>query len=319
MYEISENDNLKILRLNKIADLKCGENSHQYAKLYNADLTVAYTVLNDKKLGYNNILNLTEVLNLASEFYDVNAVAIVRHTKPCGVALGRTIYEAYTKAFDCDPMSSYNGTVGFSQTVDYDSAKHLNSMAVEAVIAPDYEPKALELLKENAHLKIVQLNSSLKSYKKMLFEEIKVTPFGVLLQNRDDADLDVNKFKVVTRVKPTVEQVEDSVFGWKVVKHAKTNSAVVVKDLQTLAIGQGYTNALAAIEGTLNVVADSAKDAILVSDEMISSEDCIYAAVQNRIGLIIQPGGSMKDDKIIEMCDKYDISMIMTGISSYKH
>lgn len=308
----------KSFNFEKIKDLPYGENPHQKAAIYKNDRMVNYEVINDKELTFNNILNITEAVNIVSEFYDVNCVAMVRHNKPCAVALGRSLYDAYTKAFDCDPVSSFYGVVGFSKSVDADVAKHLNSMAVEVVVAPDFDEKAIELFKDNHDIKLVKLNTSLKEYKRLNVEEVILTPFGTLVQNCNNRELDKDNFKVVTREKPTAEQIEDAIFTWKVVKHAKTSAVVIARDFKTSAITQGKTNSLAAVENALDYACDNSKEAVLASDSVLPSEDCIYAAVQGRISLIIQPGGCVKDQKIIELCDKYGIAMITTGIRNYR-
>lgn len=308
---------MKTINLEKIIDLKYGENPHQKAALYKTENMIDYEVLNDKQLSFNNILNVTVAVNIISEFYDVNCAAVVRYSKPCGVALGRTLYEAYTKAFDCDPISSFYGVVGFSKTVDAEVAKHLNSMAVEVVVAPDFDKEALEIFKYDKIIP-VKLNTPLRKYKQLTVEEIVMTPFGALIQDRNISELDKDTFKVVTKEKPNAEQTEDAIFAWKVVKYSKTNSAVIAKDFKTFAIMQGQTNSLSAIENALNYACDNSKNAILASDSAISAEECIYAAAQGRISLIIQPGGLIKDEKIIEICNKYGISMITTGIRNYR-
>lgn len=308
----------KSFNFEKIKDLPYGENPHQQAAIYKNDRMIDYEVLNDKELTFNNILNITEAVNIVSEFYDVNCAAMVRHNKPCAVALGRSLYEAYTKAFDCDPVSSFYGVAGFSKPVDADIAKHLNSMAVEVVVAPEFEEKALELFKDNQEIKLVKLNTSLKEYKRLNVEEVIITPFGTLVQSSNNSELDKDKFQVVTREKPTAEQIEDAIFAWKVVKHAKTSSVVIARDFKTTAITQGQTNSLSAVENALNYACDNSKEAVLASDSVLPSEDCIYAAVQGRISLIIQPGGCVKDQKLIELCNKYGIAMITTGIRNYR-
>lgn len=313
-----EKSEFKSFNFEKIKDLPYGENPHQKAAIYKNDTMVEYQVINNKELTFNNILNITEAVNVVSEFYDVNCVAMVRHNKPCAVALGQTIYDAYTKAFDCDPISSFYGVAGFSKTVDAEVVKHLNSMSVEVVIAPDYTPEAIELFKDNCAIKLVQLITPLKEYRKLTSEEIMITPFGTLVQNSNNSELNKDTFKVVTKTKPTAEQIEDSIFAWKVVKHAKTNSVVIAKDFKTTAISQGNTNSAAAVENALNYACDGSKEAILASDSVLLSEDCIYAAIQGRISLIIQPGGIIKDQKLIELCDKYGIAMITTGIRNYR-
>lgn len=308
----------KTFNFEKVRDLQYGENPHQKGAIYKTERMVNYEVINGRDLSYNDILNVTEAANIVSEFYDVNAVAIIRHTKPCGVALGRSIYDAYTKAFDCDPVSSFYGTVGFSKPVDAEVAKHLNSMSVEVIIAPEFTPDAVELFEDNSSIKLVKLNTSLKDYRKLIREEVIMSPFGALVQDSNSSELDKNMFKVVTREKPTTEQIEDAVFAWKVVKYAKTNSAVIARDFKTAAIAQGQTNAIVAVEQALSYACDNSKEAVLASDATIHAEDCIYSAIQGRISLIIQPGGSVKDQNIIEVCDKYGIAMITTGIRNYK-
>lgn len=308
----------KTFNFEKIKDMKYGENPHQKAAIYKTERMVDYEIINDKELTFNNILNVTEAVNLVSEFYDVNCVSIIRHAKPCGVALGRSLYEAYTKAFDCDPISSFYGVVGFSKPVDAEVAKHLNSMAVEVIVAPDFEENAVELFKDNPDIKLVKLNTSLKEYRRLTVEEVMITPFGVLVQDRNNSELNKDMFKVVTREKPTPEQIEDAIFAWKVVKHAKTTSVVIAKDFKTTAITQGQTNATAAVENALNYACDGSKEAVLACDSLLPAEDCIYAAIQGRINLIIQPGGGIKDQKLIDVCDKYGISMITTGIRNYR-
>ena len=318
LYEQAYGTNCKSFYLEKIKDMQYGENKCQKAELYKSDLMLDYEVIDNQELSFNNIIGMTVVMDIVSEFYDVNAVAIVRHAKLCGASLGKTIYDAYTKAFDCDPLSSYNGTIGFSKIVDVDVAKHVSSMSVKLIIAPDFEPEALNILKETEGLKIVKLNTPLADYKDYLVEDIVITPFGTLVQNKNCSVLDKDLFKVVTKTKPTAEQIEDAVFAWNLVKHAKTNAAVIAKDFKMLAAGQGYTNTLFAIERALDYACDDAKDAVLATDDVLFAEECIYAAAQGRISLIIQPGGSLKDNSLIEIANKYNIAMITTGIKNLK-
>ena len=190
-------------------------------------------------------------------------------------------------------------------------------MSVEVIVAPDYDGDVINLFEDNSDIKLVKLNTSLKEYKCLNIEEIISTPFGILIQDKNNSELDKDMFKVVTKEKPTPEQIEDAVFAWKVVKYAKTNSIVIAKDFKTSAIAQGHTDTLKAVESALNYSCDNAKEAIMASDSVLHSEDCIYSAIQSRISLIIQPGGSVKDEQLIEICNKYGISMITTGIRNY--
>lgn len=310
---------IKNYGFNKIQDLRYGENPHQKAGLYSNGSVVDYEVLWGKELSYNNILDMTGAVNIVSEFFDVPAVAIVKHTAPCGVALGKDILDAYQKAFDCDPISAFGGIVAFSKEVDKQTAKLLNSVFLEVVIAPSFAEDALEILQGKKNLRIVKLNTSFEDYKKVSSEEIKVTPFGVLIQDSDKKELDKDLFKVVSKTKPTAEQIEDAVFAWKVAKHAKSNAIVIAKDFKTLAIGQGQTSRICSMEWALDYACDGSKDAVIASDGFFPAIDNIQSAAQGRIALIIQPGGSIKDKDVIEEADKYNMAMITTGIRHFKH
>lgn len=303
----------------KEQDLRYGENPHQKAQLYQSSQMVDYDILWGKELSYNNILDITSAVNIVSEFFDVPAVAIVKHLAPCGVALGTDILDAYQKAFDCDPISAFGGIVAFSKEVNEEVAKLLNSVFLEVVIAPDFSEKAIEILEGKKNIRIVKLNTPLKKYKAIANEEIRVTPFGTLIQEADQKELNKDTFKVVTKTKPTAEQIEDAVFAWKVAKHAKSNAIVIAKDFKTLAIGQGQTNRVCAMEWALDYACDGSKDAVVASDGFFPAIDNIQAAAQGRISLIIQPGGSIKDKDVIAEADKYNIAMITTGIRHFRH
>lgn len=319
LAEIFGGNEVKKFSFEKIQDLRYGENPHQKAGLYKSTIMADYEILWGKELSYNNILDMTGAVNIVSEFYDVPSVAIVKHTAPCGVALGKDILDAYKKAFDCDPISAFGGIVAFSREVTKDVAKLLSSVFLEVVIAPEFDEEAFDILKEKKNLRIVKLNTSLEDYKKIANEEVKITPFGVLIQNSDKKELDKDTFKVVSKVKPTAEQIEDAIFAWKVAKHAKSNAIVIAKDFKTLAIGQGQTSRICAMEWALNYACDGSKDAVIASDGFFPAIDNIQSAAQGRIALIIQPGGSIKDKEVIEAADKYKMSMITTGIRHFRH
>lgn len=303
----------------KQKDLRYGENPHQNAAVYSNKSLLDYEILNGKELSYNNIMDMTAATNIVSEFYDVCAVAVVKHNTPCGVALGADINEAYLKAFDCDPISAFGGIIAFSQVVNESVAKHLSSIFLEVIIAPDYTPKALEILTQKKNLRIIKLNTPLNEYKNYLSKEIKVTPFGTLVQESDTIELNKDTFNVVSKTKPTAEMIEDMIFAWKVVKHSKSNAIVVAKDFKAFGISQGQTSRIEAVECALNKACDSSKDAVLASDGFFPAIDNIQAAAQCRIAGIIQPGGSIKDKDVIATADKYNIVMITTGVRHFRH
>ncbi len=314
-----DTDNYFSLNIKKAKNLRYGENPHQKANIYYTNNTIDYAILNGKELSYNNILDAAACTNILSEFYDVNACTIIKHNTPCGAALGKDIEEAWTKALDCDPLSAFGGIVGFTQTVTENLAKQLTSMFLEVIIAPDYNPKALEILKTKKNLRVIKLNTSLIEYKNHLTEEIRITPFGTLIQSADKGELNKDSFKVVTKTKPTAEMIEDMIFAWKIVKHAKSNAIVIAKDFKVLGIGQGQTSRVDAVEIALNKACDGSKDAVLASDGFFPAIDNIQFAAQGRIAAIIQPGGSIKDEEVVKTADKYNIAMITTGMRHFKH
>ena len=258
-------------------------------------------------------------MNIVAEFYDVNACVIVKHTNPCGVALGKSVEDAWKKALDCDPLSAFGGIVAFSKEIDDTVAKHLTSMFLEVIIAPSYTSAALEILKTKKNLRVIKINTELQKYSNFVPQELKLTPFGALVQEKDTLELDPEKFKIVTKNKPTQEQIEDMVFAFKVAKHVKSNGIVVAKDLRALGICGGQTSRVGAVEIAINRVCDSPKDAVLASDGFFPAIDNIHLAAQNRIAAIIQPAGSIKDKEVIETADKMGIVMAITGIRHFKH
>lgn len=317
-YE-EDTNNYFSLNLRKAKDLRYGENPHQSASIYFTNNTIDYEVLNGKELSYNNILDATACANILSEFYDVCASVIIKHNSPCGVALGKDINEAWAKALDCDPLSAFGGVVGFTQVINEDLAKQLTAMFLEVIIAPDYTPKALSLLQTKKNLRVIKLNTSLVEYKNHMTEEIRITPFGTLVQTTDKGELDKDNFKVVTKNKPTAEMVEDMIFAWKIAKHAKSNAIVIAKDFKAIGIGQGQTSRVDAFEIALNKACDGSKDAVAASDGFLPAIDNIHVAAQGRIAAIIQPAGSIKDEDVIAEANKYNIAMIATGIRHFKH
>jgi len=305
--------------LTKTKDLRYGENPHQSAALYKYGEQIEYEFLNGKEFSYNNIMDATAALNIIAEFYDVNAAVIIKHTNPCGAALGKTLLDAWEKALDCDPLSAFGGIVAFSRKVDLEIAKRLTSMFLEVVIAPDFDDEAVCELKRKKNLRVVKLITPLKLYAGFAEKEIKFTPFGALMQEKDTKELDPETFKTVTKAKPTQEMIEDMVFAFKIAKHLKSNAIVVAKDLRTLGLCGGQTSRVGSVEIALRRVCDSAKGAVIASDGFFPATDNIEVAAQERVAGIIQPGGSIKDPDVIKLADKLNLVMVTTGIRHFRH
>jgi len=305
--------------LDKIKDLRYGENPHQKAAIYKKPSTLNYEVLQGKEISYNNMVDITSAVNIVSEFIDVPASCVIKHNNPCGVALGSDITDAYIKAYGCDPISAFGGIIGLNEPVTEEIANHAVQLFLEVIVAPDFSPEALEILGRKKNLRLVRLPFSMAEYKKTQEYSIKDLPFGTLIQTADTAQLTEENFKIATSCKPTKENIEDMVFAWKVVKHMSSNAIVVVKDLKTIGLGLGQTSRIASMEIALNQACDESKDAVIASDGFFPAIDNIHAAAQARIGAIIQPGGSIKDNDVIAEAEKFSIPMITTGIRHFKH
>lgn len=317
--EFKQELDFKNYNFNKIRNLRYGENPHQKAGLYSYNQELDWVQLQGKEISYNNILDSTSALEIASEFFDVPATVIIKHLTPCAVALASNLSASWDRALDSDPISPFGGVVAFTKTVDIDLAKKLTSMFLEVILAPDYTQSAIEEFKKKKNLRVIKVNTPYQNIKSFCDEEIRLTPFGALIQEKDKKELDKDNFKVITKKKPTQQEAEDLIFAFKVVKHVKSNAIVIAKDLRTLGICGGQTNRVGAVEIALDKVCDSPKGSVLASDGFFPAIDNVQVAAQNRVSAIIQPAGSIKDNEVIECANKMDIAMIATGVRHFKH
>ena len=310
---------MKSYTFEKIKDLKYGENPHQKAELYHYEREIEKEILSGKDLSYNDIIDCSVAIEVAVEFFDVAAAIIVHHANPCNVALAGNLSLAWDKILDSDPLSPFNSVIAFTKKIDFEFAKKIKILPVKIIIAPDFSSDALNELKQIENVKIIKINTPLKEILNFYNEEIKITPFGVLIQEKDTKELTPETFKVVTKKKPEQSEVEDMIFAFKVAKHVKSSAIVVAKDLRTLGICGGQMNSAKRLEHALQCVCDSPKNSIIAADSIFSTIDNIEIAAQNRVSGIIQPAGSIKDREVIAAADKYNISMITTGIRHLKH
>lgn len=317
--EFKIKNNEQAYYFNKLQNLRYGENPHQSASLYSYKKELDWNLLNGKEMSYNNFLDATVALEIVAEFFDVSAIAVVKHSNPCAVALASNIEQAFDKTLDSDPISPFKSTVATTKEITLSLAKKLRPMNLEVIIAPSYNSEALEELKKNKNLRILKINTPLCEILKFQDEEIKLTPFGALIQEKNNKDLDIKTFKVMTKKKPEQSELEDMIFAHKVAKHAKSNAIVVAKDLRTIGICTGQPNKIDALEVALNRVCDSNKEAVVATDGTLETAESILIMAQNRISSVIQVAKSTKDAEIAKLADKYNISMISTGIRHYKH
>lgn len=301
--------------------LRYGENPHQSGMLYsqpNAQNSILnFEQLNGKELSFNNINDLYGCLEIMREFKDSeNVVSVaIKHTNPCGVGLGGNAYEAYTKCYEADKVSIFGGIVGITSTVDSQTAKKMNEIFLEIVVAYDFTEEALKILKEKKNLRILKIN---KIEDSLQLCEMKYLDGKLLIQDKDTVL--VEKYETVTDLKPTKEQLDDMEFGMKVVKNMKSNAIAIVKNGETLALGCGQTSRIWALKNAIENNSDkNFEGAVLASDAFFPFDDCVALAHKVGINAIVQPGGSINDKKSIEACNKLGMTMVCTGIRHFKH
>ncbi|MGE5330110.1 MAG: bifunctional phosphoribosylaminoimidazolecarboxamide formyltransferase/IMP cyclohydrolase [Deltaproteobacteria bacterium] len=306
----------------KAQDMRYGENPHQSAVFYkevgkNAGTLASAVQLHGKELSFNNINDANGALELLKEFEEPTVVA-VKHTNPCGVGSADTVLEAYIKAYDCDPVSIYGGIVAINREVDAKTAEEINKIFVEILMAPSFSQEALEILKSKKNIRILQIDEILKKYPEGTRDYKKVGG-GILVQDVNSELLNQEEMKVVTKVQPPKEKMDDLMFAWKVVKHMKSNAIALVKDKQTVGLGPGQTNRVWSTSNAAERAGEKAKGAVLASDAYLPFADNVEAAAKAGITAIIQPGGSIRDQDAIDACDKAGIGMIFTGVRHFKH
>jgi len=307
----------------KQQDVRYGENPHQAAAFYRTAGVKPYglaaaQVLQGKELSFNNYLDLEAVLSGVREFTEPTAY-IVKHTSPCGVASNPSLAQAYVDALECDPLSAFGGIVGFNREVDQATAQALlDGMAkygfLECILAPAFSPEAREMLAVKKNLRLLELPdmAAQDSY------DFKRVTGGFVVQE-PDRETDPKELKVVTKVAPTAEQLEEMRFAWRVMKTTKSNAIVYAKGTKTVGIGGGLYSRVDANKLAAEKAGERAKGAVLASDAFFPQPDNIEVAHQAGIVAIIQPGGSIKDQDTIDACDKYGIAMVFTGVRHFKH
>jgi len=315
-----------VLNLNfkKLQDLRYGENPHQKAAFYQDESITEPSVsnavqLHGKELSFNNIIDLNAALEIVKEF-DEPAATIIKHTNPCGTANAGTLKQAYIDALDCDRLSAFGSVVGFNKPVDIEAAKTILEEAdfVECIIAPSYEPQALEALKAKKNLRLLEVRGY-SSNRDLEDKDLKKVVGGILVQDRDIVRLKESDLKFVTKVRPTKEQLASLLFGWVVAKHVKSNAVVLCRATKTVGVGAGQMSRVDSVMIACKKAGSRAKGSALASDAFFPKEDGIEQAAQGGVTAIIQPGGSIRDKEVIKMADKLGIAMVFTGARHFKH
>lgn len=330
----------------KAQDMRYGENPQQSAVFYNEEFIRQGSLssakqLWGKELSYNNINDANGALELLKEFGDVPAVVACKHANPCGVGTGKSIYEAYMRAYESDPVSVFGGILAISGEVDAATATEINKIFIEIVMAPSYSEEALKILEQKPNIRLLQIDNITARRDASAYDMKKVYG-GLLVQQYDECLVDgeevfterakaetvttasgktktVYGTGVVTKRKPTAEEIEAMKFAMKVVKHTKSNAIVIGKSGRTTGIGMGQTNRIWAAQQAIAHAGGEAKGSVMASDAFFPFPDCVEECVKAGITAIIQPGGSIKDAESVAACDAAGIAMVFSGKRHFKH
>ena len=309
--------------------LRYGENPHQSAKFYASAQKVPYSLataeqLHGKELSYNNIQDANAALNIVREFKEPFCVGL-KHMNPCGAATGKDVVEAWTKAYESDKVSIFGGIVAVNRELTREAAELMKPIFLEIIMAPSFSEGALEVLTTKKNLRLLKVDMETEAGEQMQYVSVNG---GLLVQKQDIETKTVTPDMCVTAAKPSEKQVEDMNFGWRMVKHVKSNAIVVVGDGHTFGVGAGQMNrvgsARIALEQAKEALAAEGKDILsagltLASDGFFPFDDSVELAAQYGIKAIVQPGGSVRDEDSIKKADECGITMLFTGMRHFKH
>ena len=310
------------LEFDLVQGLRYGENPHQQAKFYGAAEFGSYSLanakqLNGKELSYNNIQDANAALCIVREFDEPFCVGL-KHMNPCGAAIGTDVVDAWTKAYEADKVSIFGGIVAVYREVTREAAELMKPIFLEIIMAPSFSEGALEVLCTKKNLRLLQVDMT--KDERVVNQYVSVNG-GLLVQDLDKTTAEVTAEMCVTETKPTAEQVVDLNFGWRIVKHVKSNAIVVVKDGKTLGVGAGQMNRVGSAEIALKQAAAAGytEGLVLASDGFFPFDDTVTLASQYGVTAIVQPGGSVRDEDSIKKANEYGITMLCTGMRHFKH
>lgn len=308
------------IELAKVADLRYGENPHQKAALYEtqeAGGIARAEQLHGKEMSFNNYVDAEAAWNLVCDFGEL-ACAIIKHTNPSGVGTGASNEEAYRRALATDPVSAFGGIVAFNQAVDAEVAASVNEIFTEVVVAPDFADEALEIFQKKKNLRVLRVRKN----ENTASLEYKQISGGFLVQDRDILQISAKDLRIVSEKQPTEAEIRALLFAWKVCKHVKSNAIVFANESQTVGVGAGQMNRVDSVR----IAAARAerfdlplKNSVLASDAFFPFRDNIDEAAKFGISAIIQPGGSVKDEEVIQATNEHNLAMVFTGARHFKH
>ena len=308
------------LTYSKHSDMRYGENPHQNAAAFKIPGDKSNGILNakihqGKKLSYNNIMDADAALSCLKEFKST-ACVIVKHANPCGVALGTNMLDVYKRAFAADSISAFGGIIAINQPCDDILAEEISKVFVEIVLAPAFTKKSLDIFSKKKNLRVLEVGN-IESRDQLL--EVRNIVGGVIVQETDVSILSKSELKTVTDLEPSEEEINTMLFGWKVLKHIKSNGILVVKDNTTVGVGAGQVSRVDSVDIAMNKSGKEIKDSILCSDAFFPFRDSIDKIAGSGIKAVLQPGGSVRDDEVISACNEHGIAMVFTGQRCFKH
>jgi len=311
------------IALKKKYDLRYGENPHQKAAFYSEEVAGGKGVgissakqLGGKELSFNNILDADAAWNAANDF-EAPAVAVIKHTNPCGLASFKDLAEAYRRAYSGDTVAAFGGIVALNRPVDIATAQEISKIFYEVIIAPGYDDKALELLKQKKDLRILDMGPQKAVASSRL--DFRRVGGGFLMQTPDSYPASKLSLRTVTEREPTQKEMEDLLFAWKAVKHVKSNAIVLAKDSMIVGMGAGQPSRVVSVEIALKKAGERSKGSVLGSDAFFPFPDGVELAAQGGVTAIVQPGGSVRDEEAIKVANQYKMAMVFTGIRHFKH
>ena len=308
------------LTYEKHSDMRYGENPHQAAAAYKISGDSSNSVLNakihqGKKLSYNNIMDADAAFSCLKEFEET-ACVIVKHANPCGVSKGENMLEVYKQAFNADSLSAFGGVIAMNKQCDELVAEEISKVFVEIVLAPSFTKEALEIFSTKKNLRVLEVGN-IKPREKLL--EVRNVVGGIIVQETDTSVIQKQDLKTVTTTSPTDLEVETMLFGWKVLKHIKSNGILIVKDNTTVGVGAGQVSRVDSVDIAMKKSGENIQGSILCSDAFFPFRDSIDKISNSGIKAVLQPGGSVRDDEVIEACNEHGIAMVFTGQRCFKH
>ncbi|MEE2822777.1 MAG: bifunctional phosphoribosylaminoimidazolecarboxamide formyltransferase/IMP cyclohydrolase [Acidobacteriota bacterium] len=311
------------IRIGRDSALRYGENPHQQAALYKPLFSpeaglVGGKQYQGKELSFNNYLDLESAWNLCQEFTDP-ACTIIKHTNPCGMALGNNLAEAYKKALACDPLSAFGSVIALNDKVDEKAAELMSELFVECIVAPAYDDNALAIFSGKKNLRVMELGCEIpKEQGDQAGLDFKKISGGFLVQQKD-VNAPLVELETVTDRTPTKAEKDDLLFAWIVAKHVKSNAIVLSRDNQTLGLGAGQMSRVDSVRLAVEKAELDLGNCVMASDGFFPFRDAIDEAVTSGVRAIIQPGGSKRDEEVIAAANEHDLAMVLTGTRHFKH